>query len=130
MHDPEQLSWHLRLPPDLQRAAPELYRNIRAEGVNSVRQWVNGQHPSLEQKNSTQYQDLFMAATIIDYELAECKSEQALTHKLATSDSGNTPSQIGLLHLLSQDQGQDWSTEDAWGESPRYWCRYSTQMDD
>lgn len=87
VHDPEQLSWHLRLPPDLQRAAPELYRNIRAEGVNSVRQWVNEQHPSLEQKNSTQYQDLFMAATIIDYELAECKSEQALTHKLATSDS-------------------------------------------
>lgn len=87
VRDPEQLAWHLRLPPDLQRAAPELYRNIRSEGVSSVRQWVNEQHPSLEQKNSTQYQDLFMAATVIDYELADCRSEQALMHKLATSDS-------------------------------------------
>lgn len=87
VHDPEQLTWHLRLPPDLQRAAPELYRNIRAEGVSSVRQWVNDQHPTLEQKSSTQYQDLFLAATVIDYELADCRSEQALTHKLATSDS-------------------------------------------
>eukprot|EP00435_Cladocopium_sp_Y103_P042893 s2492_g12.t1 len=87
VRDPEQLAWHLKLPPDLQRAAPELYRNIRAEGVSSVRQWVNEQHPTLEMKATTQYQDLFMAATIIDFELADCKSEQSLMHKLATSDS-------------------------------------------
>ena len=85
--DPEQMAWHLRLPPDLQRAGPELYRNIRAEGVSSVRQWVNEQHPGTEQKNSVQYQDLFMAATIIDFEVADCKTESMLMHKLATSDS-------------------------------------------
>ena len=84
--DPEHLQWHLRLPADLQRAAPELYRNIRAEGVASVRQWVNEQHPTLEQKQSAAYQDLFTTATIIDYELAECRSESSIMHKLATSD--------------------------------------------
>ena len=84
---PENMSWHLKLPADLQRAAPELYRNIRAEGVSSVRQWVNEQHPTLEQKNSVQYQDLFMAATIIDFEVADCVTEGALMQKLATSDS-------------------------------------------
>lgn len=66
---------------------PELYRNIRAEGVASVRQWVNEQHPTLEQKQSPTYQDLFMAATIIDYELADCRAESTLMHKLATSDT-------------------------------------------
>lgn len=85
--NPEQMAWHLKLPADLQRAAPELYRNIRAEGVSSVRQWVNDQHPTLEAKQTAGYQDLFSAATIIDFELADCKSEAAVMHKLATSDS-------------------------------------------
>ncbi len=85
--DPEQMAWHLKLPADLQRAGPELYRNIRAEGVGSVRQWVNEQHAGLESKNTAQFQDLFMAATIIDFELAGCRSEQDLMAKLATSDT-------------------------------------------
>ena len=85
--DPEQMAWHLKLPADLQRAGPELYRNIRAEGVGSVRQWVNEQHAGLEAKSSTQFQDLFTAATIIDFELAGCRSESELMAKLATSDT-------------------------------------------
>ena len=85
--DPEQMAWHLKLPADLQRAGPEMYRNIRAEGVSSVRQWVNEQHPSLEQKSTPQYQDLFMTATIVDFELAECRTEGMLMAKLATSDA-------------------------------------------
>ncbi len=85
--DPEQMAWHLRLPSDLQRAAPELYRNIRSEGSASVRQWVNEQHPTTEQKQGVQYQDLFTAATIVDYELASCKTEESLMHRLATSDT-------------------------------------------
>ena len=87
MTDPENMSWHLKLPPDLQRAAPELYRNIRAEGVASVRQWVNDQHPAMEQRQGAAYQDLFTAATIIDYELAGCQNESSLMHRLATSDT-------------------------------------------
>ena len=85
--DPEQMAWHLKLPADLQRAGPELYRNIRAEGVGSVRQWVNEQHAGLEAKNTTAFQDLFMAATIIDFELASCRSESQVMAKLATSDT-------------------------------------------
>ena len=80
-------AWHLKLPADLQRAGPELYRNIRAEGVGSVRQWVNEQHAGLEAKNTTAFQDLFMAATIIDFELASCRSESQVMAKLATSDT-------------------------------------------
>ncbi len=85
--NPEQMAWHLKLPADLQRAAPELYRNLRSEGAASVRQWVNEQHPTLEMKQTATYQDLFMAATIIDFELADCRSESAIMHKLGTSDT-------------------------------------------
>lgn len=85
--DPERMAWHLHLPADLQRAAPELYRNIRSEGAASVRQWVNEQHPSLEQKQTAQYQVLFSAATIVDYEVAGCRTEDSLMHKLASSDT-------------------------------------------
>ena len=85
--NPEQMAWHLKLPADLLRAAPELYRNLRSEGAASVRQWVNDQHPTLELKQTAAYQDLFTAATIVDYELAECRSESAIMHKLGTSDT-------------------------------------------
>ena len=85
--DPEQMAWHLKLPADMQRAGPELYRNIRAEGVSSVRQWVNEQHAGLEGKSATAFQDLFTAATIIDFELAGCRSESELMARLATSDT-------------------------------------------
>ena len=84
---PEQLAWHLKLPPDMQRAGPELYRNIRAEGAASVRQWISDQHPSLEARQTPAFQDLFTAASIIDFELAECKSELAIMQKLGTSDT-------------------------------------------
>ena len=85
--DPEQMAWHLKLPADLQRAGPEIYRSIRSEAVSSVRQWVNEQHPNLEQKSTPRYQDLFTTATIIDYEVADCKTEGMLMQKLATSDA-------------------------------------------
>ena len=85
--DPESMAWHLKLPADLQRAGPEIYRNIRSEGVSSVRQWVNEQHPTLEQKSSPQYQDLFTTATIVDFEVAGCHTEGMLMQKLATSDA-------------------------------------------
>lgn len=85
--DPESMAWHLKLPADLQRAGPEIYRNIRSEGVSSVRQWVNEQHPTLEQKSSPQYQDLFTTATIIDFEVADCRTEGMLMQKIATSDA-------------------------------------------
>lgn len=84
---PEQMAWHLRLPPDMQRAGPELYRNIRAEGAASVRQWISDQHPSLEARQTPAFQDLFTAASIIDFELGECKSETAIMQKLGTSDT-------------------------------------------
>ena len=44
----------------MQRAGPEIYRSIRA-------------HVGSEARNTSQFQDLFTAATIIDFELSDCK---------------------------------------------------------
>ena len=33
--------WASGLPADLQRGAPEIYRNMRAEGVGNIREWLN-----------------------------------------------------------------------------------------
>ena len=86
-NNPENLAWHLRLPSELQRAAPEIYRNIRAEGSTSVRNWVLDLVPSGQREGNQQFQDLHSAATIIDFELAQCTSEAALLSLLATSDA-------------------------------------------
>ena len=77
---PEQMAWHLKLPPDMQRAGPELYCNTRAE-------WISDQHPSLESRQAPSFQDLVTAASIIDFELGECKSETAIMQKLGTSNT-------------------------------------------
>jgi hypothetical protein len=41
----------------------------------------------LEARNTSQFQDLFTAATIIDFELSDCKTEASLMGKLAASDT-------------------------------------------
>ena len=78
--------WHNRLPPSLQRAAPEIYQSIRSEGVSSVRSWITDQFP-IGSRDSPSFQDLFTTATNIDFELAGADNEMILMQKLATSDA-------------------------------------------
>ena len=82
----EQMQCHLRLNEGLQRAAPEIYWSIRSEGATSVRDFISSEH-SLEQRSTPGYQERFASATIIDFELKDCTSTEALSHSLATSDT-------------------------------------------
>ena len=84
---PEQMTWRLKLPGDMQRAAPEVYRNIRAEGVASLRAWVLDMFPVGMRDNNPMFQEMFSSATQADFDLAECKTEFALLQRLATSDN-------------------------------------------
>ena len=36
--------WSHSLPPDLKRAAPEMYRNMRSEGCVTIRDWLAASH--------------------------------------------------------------------------------------
>ena len=83
--NPDSANYHLRLPPDLQRAGPEVYRSMRAEGYQSIRAWVNDQFP-LDKRSLPQYAEMFTSATQVDFSAANCKNEAALMKLLATSD--------------------------------------------
>ncbi len=83
--NPEAANYHLRLPPDLQRAGPEVYRSMRAEGYQSIRAWVNDQFP-LDKRSLPQYAEMFTSATQVDFAASSCKTESALMRLLSTSD--------------------------------------------
>ena len=132
--NPEAMNYHLKLPADLQRAAPEVYRDIRAEGVTSLRAWVLDLFPVQTRDGNPSFADLFTGATQADFELAPCKSELEIIQKLATSDSleitmrkfasfiyqKRTHDKQGAQHMLgirapgsSTDVGPGWLIESA-----------------
>ena len=129
----DQQQWHNKLPPSLQRAAPEIYQSTRSEGVTSVRSWVTDQFP-FGARDSPTFQDLFTTATNIDFELAGAESETVLMQRLPSSDSPEigfrklgaliykrrTGDNIGAARLLAVrapgtaiDIMPRWATEDA-----------------
>jgi hypothetical protein len=71
------------LPPDLRRAAPELYRNCRRTGSGTVRGLVK----DVVDKEHDDYASLWDGGTIADFEIAKCKTAQDLHQLLATSDA-------------------------------------------
>ena len=82
---PEQgIAWENRLPPDLKRGAPDIYRSLRSSGSSSVRDWLNLNYKGY--RKGTEFMDLWNIAVAIDFRLGRCKSTQEETHALATDD--------------------------------------------
>ncbi|CAK0846110.1 unnamed protein product [Prorocentrum cordatum] len=81
----EDSRWNLSLPPDLRRAAPEIYRTMRGAGAASARDWL-----SLEvtgQRHTAVWTDLWTAATNVDYLLGGCRTQSELLTRLASDDA-------------------------------------------
>ena len=78
-------AWHNRLPPDLRRAAPEIYRSLQSAVSRSAREWINVQFQG--DRNSQQLVDLWSQATEVDFKLGQARSDAELTTILATDDS-------------------------------------------
>ena len=78
--------WHSRLAPDMNRAAPEIYRTIRASGAASLRDWVSDLFP-YEQRTSQLFQAKFTDASLVDFKVAKCRDHQELLQLLSTDDS-------------------------------------------
>ena len=81
------VSYHERLPGDLPRAAPEVYRSIRQEGFACLRAWILDMFPQAERGNNPKFSAMYQQATQADFELAGCSSEAELNRLLATRDS-------------------------------------------
>ena len=72
-------------PPDLKRAAPEIYRSMRGAGAASARDWLSQEVHG--QRHTAVWTDLWTAATNVDYLLGGCKSQTELLTKLASDDA-------------------------------------------
>jgi len=80
-----QIAFHERLPSDMQRAAPETYRSIRAEGVATVRQWVLEQFP-VNARGTQEFAHLHQSACQADFILAKAATEEHLNLLFNTED--------------------------------------------
>ena len=81
----EEARWNLSLPPDLKRAAPEIYRSMRGAGAASARDWLSQEVTG--QRHTAIWTDLWTAATNVDYLLGGCRTQTEVLTKLASDDA-------------------------------------------
>ncbi len=74
------------LPPELLRAAPQIYRALRAEGAASTRDWLNSCYQGEKSDENDQWIDLWSAALEVDFALEQVPPGKETTF-LAASDS-------------------------------------------
>ena len=79
--------WENQLPPDLPRAAPEIYRATRNGGHATVREWLSSNFKGQKSDSNPVWGELWNAASEIDFEVAQCADAASLNMALATSDS-------------------------------------------
>ena len=89
--------WHTTLPPDLKRAATDIYKNIRACGSTTLREWLL--QNCTGNKASHTWTDLWTLAAQLDFTIASASAsgEAAKLRLLATDDVV----EIGLRRLAS-----------------------------
>ena len=98
------MAFHNRLPPDLRRAGPEIYRSIRAAGSRSVREWINLQFHG--DRNGTQFVDLWGIASDVDMRLGAFHNDADLMRHLA-SDDGKEIALRRLAAFIYEDRTHD-----------------------
>ena len=112
--DPQQgpERWESRLPPDMQRAAPEIYRSLRA-GSLSTRDYL--MQNFVGNRDGPVWTDLWTLASTIDFKLEGAQSEEARNAILASDDvvemglrrlaafiyERRTRDSVGAAHMLA-----------------------------
>ncbi len=77
--------WQQGLPPDMTRAAPDIYRMCRAEGVSNMREWLSGRYKGERSQKNPEWTDLWNAASEVDFTLLRNKGYEAA---ILASDDG------------------------------------------
>ena len=77
--------WQTMLPPDMKRAAPEIYRNLRSQGVATLREWTDRNFKG--NRASDLWTELWHLATEVDFRLGGVQTDQELFAVLASDDS-------------------------------------------
>ena len=81
----EEQRFDLRLPEDLRRAGPDIYRRIRSQGACSVRDWLTTEHG--DSRSDHRWSDLWQAAVSVDFALGPCSTRAEAMQKLSTDDN-------------------------------------------
>ena len=88
---PTDARWQQGLPPDLKRAAPEIYCLCRAEGANNLREWINRRFQGEKSNKNPTWIHAWHTATECDFavmragvgnEMALLASDDGLEMKL------------------------------------------------
>jgi hypothetical protein len=75
----------LRLRPDLRRAAPDIWKSVKAAGCPHFREWVRT--VLLAKLSDAEKEHFWSVATMADFRLATLRSEEEILHVLSTDDS-------------------------------------------
>ena len=78
--------WQQGLPPDLKRAAPEIYRACRAEGANNLREWINLRFQGEKSNRNPTWTHVWHTATECDFAILRVGSGNEMA--LLASDDG------------------------------------------
>ena len=90
--------WELRLPPDMQRAAPEIYRNMRSEAAGNIREWIQQRYQGEKSNKNQEWVSLWAMAIEVDFDVAEARREGKELQNLLASKDGL---EIRLRHLAA-----------------------------
>ena len=83
--------WSHGLPADLPRAAPEIYRSMRAEACANAREWLSAHFKGSRACTNGEWTGLWNAATELDFFVNSLPADQVM-QQLATSD-------VAKMHL-------------------------------
>ena len=75
-----------QLPPELPRAAPEIYRSCRSAGASSIRMWMDRHYEGSRDPTSARWKEMWNTASRVDFAVSRCRDAQELTQLLATND--------------------------------------------
>ena len=89
MPTPEQDDgrWESSLPPDLPRAAPEIYRSMRATSASNVREWLTANYYGDKSMRNAEWVDFWNAATELDFALRQLPTGVPVSQYLAGNDA-------------------------------------------
>jgi len=73
------------LPIGLRRAALEIYDDLLGQGANTVREWLQCNHP--DSRSDHRWTDLWTSAVTVDWELAQAKTDAEKVAALQSSDA-------------------------------------------
>ncbi len=72
----QDMRWEAVLPPDLPRAAPQIYRAIRSEGCANVREWLQSRYKGDKSNKNSEWTLLWNAASEVDFGIARAPPGQ------------------------------------------------------